>query len=195
MSQHSDGKDLFERQLQKRRHVVDQLLASTLDWATAQPGTLTHFLEQYSVHDSSWIGVGIDPLEEQAILAFEWDTFWTQERVPYPSNQVAYWPTLLLRLNKFFLYYYDKHDQIPYASSHVDGAETRLVTSEEREELLTCFSGSLKLASSGTDFLFAGNLVFTTLIGDMGKWHFLHSNHVDVLCLNEDGQPILIPSI
>jgi hypothetical protein len=115
--------------------------------------------------------------------------------VPYPSNQVAYWPTLLIRLSKLFLYYYDKHDQISYASSHVDGAETRLVTSEEREELLTCFSGSLKLASSGTDFLFAGNLVFTTLTGGMGKWHFLHSNHVDVLCLNEDGQPILIPDV
>jgi hypothetical protein len=195
MLQHSDDDDLHERQLQKRRHVVDRLLASTLDWATAQPGPLTHFLKQYTLHDSSWIGVWIDPLEEQAILAFEWDAFWTQGRVPYPSNQVAYWPTLLIRLNKLILYYYDKYDQVQDSSNHIDGAETRSVTSAEREQLLTGFSGKLKLASSGTDFLFAEDLVFTTLTGDMGQWHFLHSNHIDVLCLSEDGQPILISDV
>jgi hypothetical protein len=195
MSQNSDDEALFERQTQKRRHVVDLLLASKLHWVAAQPGTLAHFLEQYSVHDSSWIGVWIDPLEEQAILAFEWDAFWTEGRVLYPSNQVAYWPTLLIRLNKLILYYYDKHDQFLYGSNHVDGAETRAVTSEEHEQLLAGFSGNLKLASSGTEFLFAEDLVFTTLTGDMGQWHFLHSNQVDVLCLSEDGQPIPIPGI
>ena len=115
--------------------------------------------------------------------------------MPYSSNQVAYWPTLLIRLSKLILYYYDKHDQLPYGSSHVDDAETRAVTSEEREQLLTGFSGNLKLASSGTDFLFADDLVFTTVTGDMGQWHFLHSNHVDVLCLSEDGESIPIPGV
>ena len=195
MVQNSDAEDLVERQTQKRRHVVELLLASEPQWASAHSTTLTHFLEQYSVHDSSWIGVWIGPLEEQAILAFEWDAFWTQGRVPYPSNQVAYWPTLLIRLSKLILYYYDKHDQLPYGSSHVDDAETRAVTSEEREQLLTGFSGNLKLASSGTDFLFAEDLVFTAVTGDMGQWHFLHSNHVDVLCLSEDGESIPIPGV
>jgi hypothetical protein len=196
MSQTSaDEAALFERQMQKRRHVVDLLLAPQPQLVAAQSTTLMHFLEHYSVHDSSWIGVWIDPLAEQAILAFEWDAFWTEGRVPYPSNQVAYWPTLLIRLSKLALYYYDKHDQFEYGSNHIDGAETRSVTSEEREQLLASFSGNLKLTSSGTDFLFAEDLVFTTLTGDMGKWHFLHSNHVDVLCLTEDGQPIPIPGV
>ncbi len=185
----------FERQLQKRRLVVDLLLADKTPWAAARSCTLARFLEHYTLHDSNWIGVWIDPVGEQATLVIDWDTFWTQGRVPYPSNQVATWPTLLIRLNKLVLYYYDKHDQFEYGSSHIDGAETRSVTSEEREQLLAKFSEGVRLAVSGTDLLLADDLAFTTLTGDMGQWHFLHNQQVDMLCLSEDGLPIPIPGV
>lgn len=195
MSQNFDDEAVFERQTQKRRSVVERLLAAQSQWAAAHSIALTHFLEQYTLHDSGWVGIWIDPLGGQAILVIDWDTLWTQGRVPYPSNLVATWPTLLIRLNKLILYYYDKGDQFEYGSNHIDGAETRLVTSEEREQLLADFSGNLKLASRGTDFLLAEDLVFTTLTGDMGQWHCLHHRQVELLCLSEDGQPIPIPGV
>ncbi len=195
MSLSPEQEALFERQMQKRRLLVDLLLADKTLWTAAQSCTLAQFLEHYTLHDSSWIGVWIDPLGEQAILLIDWDTFWTQGRVPYPPNQVATWPTLLIRLNKLVLHYYDKHDQFEYGSSHIDGAESRLVTSEEREQLLARFSEGLRFASSGTDFLLSEDLAFTTLAGDMGQWHVLHSQQVDVLCLDENGQPIPIPGV
>ncbi|CAG0931091.1 hypothetical protein TFLX_01992 [Thermoflexales bacterium] len=195
MSQDPDWEALFERQMQKRRFVAELLLTSELHWEAARPDTLMHFLEQYTLHDSYWIGVWIDPLEEEAILAFEWDTFWAQGRVPDPTDQVISWPTLLIRLNKLVMYYYDKQDQFKDGSTYIGAAETQTITLEEREQLLTCFSGNLQLASSGTEFLFSEDLVHTTISGDMGRWHFLHNSQVDLLCLGEDGQPIPIPGV
>jgi len=164
-------------------------------WKSAQSGSLIRFWEQYSLHDSSWIGAWFDPLHERAVLAFHWDTFWTENRVPYPGNEVEHWPTLLIRLNKFILSYYDKYDSVDFASNAICGASTRPVTREEREPLLTGLSSGLQLAVSGTDYLFQESLVLTTILGDMGKWHFLHDDHVDFLCLLEDGQAVVIPSV
>lgn len=164
-------------------------------WKSAQSGSLIRFWEQYTLHDSSWIGAWFDPLHEQAILAFRWDTIWTENRVPYPGSEVARWPTLLIRLNQFILSYYDRNDAFAYGSDNVSGAETRLITLEEQEQYLTGLSGRLQLAASGTEYLLGANLVRTTITGDMGEWHFLHHDHVDFLCLLEDGQAVVIPGV
>ena len=58
---------------------------------------LDKFFEHYTLHDSYWIRLYAEP-QHEATLLLRWDTFWTNDRVPFPGSAVAEWPILAIRL-------------------------------------------------------------------------------------------------
>jgi hypothetical protein len=74
------------------------LVEETLPWDAALATTLAHFFEQYSLHDSYWIGLYLG-LNQEGVLLLRWDTVWTEGRVPFPGPLVAEWPVLAVRLS------------------------------------------------------------------------------------------------
>lgn len=67
------------------------LLTGDLPWDTGQ----TAFLAAYPLHDSYWIGVWAEP-GEMPIAVIHWDAFWSDGRIPHPSDHVSQWPILLI---------------------------------------------------------------------------------------------------
>jgi hypothetical protein len=74
------------------------LVEETLPWEGALSTTLADFLEQYSMHDSCWIGLYLG-VNQEGVLLFRWDTNWTEGRVPFPGSHVADWPVLAVKLS------------------------------------------------------------------------------------------------
>jgi hypothetical protein len=73
------------------------LVEETLPWEGALATTLSEFLQQYSLHDSIWIGLYLG-LNQEGVLLLRWDTVWTEGRVPFPGPLVAEWPVLAVKL-------------------------------------------------------------------------------------------------
>ncbi len=74
------------------------LVEETLPWEGALATSLAEFLEQYSLHDSYWIGLYLG-VNQEGVLLLRWDTVWTEGRVPFPGPLVAEWPVLAVKLS------------------------------------------------------------------------------------------------
>src|SRR6185312_6677969 len=75
-----------------------RLIDDAFDWEIALETTVEAFLEQYTLHDSSWIGFHLQVDQAGAGLAIiRFDAFWTDGRIPHPSAVVEEWPILVVR--------------------------------------------------------------------------------------------------
>lgn len=78
------------------------LLWDEFPWEMGVKTDMPTFLAKYTLHDSGWVGVFIEPdAQGLAVVVIRWDTFWTDGRVPFPGSAVAEWPFLLIRLSEF----------------------------------------------------------------------------------------------
>ena len=77
------------------------LLHDNFAWEAGVRSTLPAFLAEYTLHDSSWIGLTTDPTYQgSATAVIRFDAFWTEGRVPFPGSLVAEWPILLIRFER-----------------------------------------------------------------------------------------------
>ena len=101
---------------------------------------MPHFLSEYTLHDSCWIGLYLQPNFEAVALP-RWDTFWTGGRVPYPGATVADWPLLLVRFERVYQVFTtyptaEERGAFEGLPETVSGAESARVSPGERESLL-----------------------------------------------------------
>jgi hypothetical protein len=142
------------------------LLWDEFPWEAGITAPLSAFLSAYTLHDSAWVGLYIDPdAAATAIAVVRWDTFWTEGRVPFPGSAVAEWPFLLLRFTglrgiQFLGYGGDDHDRSP-------------------RSIDACTSGVLDGPVHRT--------VFEDTYG--GSVQIDHRARVDLLCLGRDRTP------
>jgi hypothetical protein len=72
-----------------------EIVSGQLPWQRALRTTLPRFFRSYTLHDSYWMGLFLEP-QRHGVALIRWDTFWTDGRVAYPGNRVAEWPLLLI---------------------------------------------------------------------------------------------------
>ena len=77
-----------------------RLIDDAVEWSSAVATSLVSFLEQYTLHDSTWIGLHLQLDQAGAAIAvIRFDAFWTEGRVPHPGDLVAEWPIILIRFS------------------------------------------------------------------------------------------------
>lgn len=106
--------------------LAGDLLADSIPWDRAVQTTLSAFFADYTLHDSSWIGLTLDPVYDGGATAIiRWDTIWTDGRVPFPGSRVAEWPILLIRFAGVSRVEQAGYDRMPDAPSRgIDAATT-----------------------------------------------------------------------
>ncbi len=74
-----------------------RLIDNSLPWQAAYSASLIKFLSLYTLHDSQWLDLHIEPWTQEAVALISWDMYWSQDRVPYPPN-----PFLLISFSTFY---------------------------------------------------------------------------------------------
>ncbi len=101
------------------------LITDDLPWEQATSSTFPSFLEHYSVHDSYWIGLYLEP-QRNAIGIVRWDTFWTKGIIPFPGSRVAEWPLLIMRFSGVL------HSDINLQEDGIAGATSAPIHQKDR---------------------------------------------------------------
>jgi len=62
--------------------LYQELINNFLPWHEGKRVSFSQFHEQYTLHDSHWIGIFYNVAYEQAVtLAIEWDTVWLPNEI------------------------------------------------------------------------------------------------------------------
>lgn len=104
------------------------VFAGVLPWERALTTTISSFLQQYSFHDSYWIGLFLES-NSNGVMIVRWDTFWTEGRVPFPGSMVAEWPILILRLSRL------QHVEVALREDGLAGVTSSPLTEQEVQSL------------------------------------------------------------
>jgi hypothetical protein len=175
-----DASDYYPKWLQ---HGV---MMGDLPWDKAHKISMSDFLAQYTLHDSYWIGLWAVP-GEAPVAVMRWDRVWLGGRIPYPSD-----PILLIEFSHV--------DQLLISTSQSDGciasATSRMVSAAERYALLSLATGRTDLSDTQLEYLLDPTLHHTVITGLLGdEVHVFHRAEVAVLCLDQDGEVILLPDL
>jgi hypothetical protein len=149
----------------------EDLLWDAYPWDSGTSLTLATFLAGYTLHDSTWVGLHVDPdLDGAATAIIRWDTFWTDGRVPFPGGTVAEWPFLLIRFH---------------------GVTSVRLREFERDPTLS--PRTISDASSSA----VGESKYRTVVTDImgGAVEIDHAGRVDLVCLSRERQVHLIPPV
>lgn len=148
------------------------LLWDDFPWEAGVATSLGAFLESYTLHDSSWVGLFLDPDQNaSAVAVVRWDTFWAEGRVPFPGSAVAEWPFLLIRFSglrgiRFAGYGAQARDLSPRT---ISAARSEAIeTGAHRSVFEDIFDGSVEVE---------------------------HDPLVDLLCLERDRTPHALPGV
>jgi hypothetical protein len=78
-------------------NLAHRIIEANLPWERSMEVHIDNFLEQYTLHDSLWIGLFTDcGFEDTAIAVISFDPVWNSS-VSNPTSVCADWPLLLLR--------------------------------------------------------------------------------------------------
>lgn len=148
------------------------IVGSNLPWERAQKDALSSFLNQYTLHDSYWIGLYLMP-QRKGILVVRWDTFWTKGKVPYPGSAISEWPILIFQLSGL------QQVEIALVEDGIAGASSQPIKKNEQGEILVSTSVVLH----------------HTQVNDHsdGKASFVHDSVVEILCLSRNGDILEVP--
>ena len=176
-----------------------QVIGGGLDWTRATAVTMQRFLAAYTLHDSNWIGLFLQPAYE-SIAIIRWDTFWSKGRVEFPSPTVATWPILLVR----FARVYQMHATYPKETSPagfswqetIQHAESEVVDEPNRLRLLDWLTLEPREPEASVNIVLGDDLqhtVFYPVIG--GRIDLWHGGSTRILCLTATGETIQIPDL
>jgi hypothetical protein len=136
-------------------------------WASSVPLTLQRFLASYSLHDSEWLGVAVDPrYDGDGIAAFRLDTFWFREAMP--AAHAAGWAALLVRFRRV--------RSVALTGFEADEASPRTIAEAECE------------TADGV-----ARLTVADIYG--GHVEVAHEPEVRLLCLTWEGERVPIPDV
>jgi hypothetical protein len=75
------------------------ILWDEFPWEAARTCKVQEFLEQYTLHDSSWVTIYHDiAYENQATLVIQWDAVWLPDEIARSTSVVSDWPLLLIKV-------------------------------------------------------------------------------------------------
>lgn len=78
----------------------EALIEDSFPWADGVAMSFEEFAQQYTLHDSYWIGAFLNiAYEPTATLAIVWDAVWLPNRVKESTSIMEDWPYLLIQLS------------------------------------------------------------------------------------------------
>ena len=163
-------------------------LLNGFNWSLGVASTMPRFLDEYTLHDSNWIGLWSEPgFESVALIA--WDSHWSGGRVVTPNDR----PFLLIQFERLWR----AHVSFPdgHGVSVIGGADSHIVGSEEKLSLIAALRGDQE--RRGTIKYLEEETLFHTdvaaiLGGDVELWH---GGATRFLCLDGSGQALPIPHL
>ena len=169
------------------------LLRGELPIDDAQVTTMTAFLESHTLHDSSWIGLWCDPAGHAATAAFQWDSVWSG--IPYSSSWIANWPILLIVFPRVaHVSFSDKNER--WMNATIAGAETVVLSNEERGQLLDVLVAFRRLPDSAAAFTLDTGIARTFIGGiDGHRLTIVHGEEIRLLCFDRTGERLPIPGL
>jgi hypothetical protein len=148
------------------------LLTGDLFWNRSLKSTMPKFLAQYTLHDSYWIGMFLEP-QRNGVAIIRLDTYWTEGRISFPSSTVSDWHLLLIYFSGLC------HIDVNLNETGISGAEAKPLIDKQRETI--SFLPSDELHSTEIED-FTG-----------GTARFIHNPQVSLLCLSKDKEILEIP--
>ncbi len=108
--------------------LYQELIDNCLPWQEGKNMSFGDFNEQYTLHDSYWIGIFYNIGYEQAItLAIQWDAVWLPDEIKKNITVVDDYPYLFIRLRGI--------EQVSTANYVEIGDISRIIGSWEFEEI------------------------------------------------------------
>lgn len=172
------------------------LINGTIAWDQAAKVELPTFLATYTLHDSYWIGLYLQPNQE-TVAVITWDTFWTQGRVPYPDPKTVTGPILLIRFERVYQtrIHYPGGTQEGWFTTIADATSERLLA-EQREQMLELALRQPGELEQSNEHLFDETLHHTTIFAILGSQvDILHAAETYLLCLTSEREVLPIPDL
>jgi len=173
-------------------------LLNGLDWSRSAASTIPRLLQEYTLHDSSWIGLWSEPgFESLALIG--WDTHWSRGRLPYPiAGTPAGYPFLLIQFERLWRGRFRFGDE--YALPTIAHATSRLVPQAEKLNLNLIGSaapGEIGQEHARSHKYLEQEILFHTIVtpvvgGDVELWH---GGTTRFLCLDAAGNALAIPDL
>jgi hypothetical protein len=148
------------------------LIEGNLFWDRSLKTTMPEFFAQYTLHDSYWIGLFLEP-QRNGIAIIRWDTFWTKGRMSFPGSTVADWHLLLIYFSGLC------YSDVNLDETGISGATTKLLTEQQYQTMVFLPEGEFHCTEIED---FAGGIA-----------RFIHSSQVSLLCLNKEKEILEIP--
>jgi hypothetical protein len=133
-----------------------------LPWEQAWETDFSAFDERFTLHDSSWLGILLEPAEgNEAVLVFEWDAHWLPEPLRAECFDASLeppgldWPFLFIRANDVRGLRFQGYDE-PGSGQAVSRVESSLVAGVNVLEIVDIYGSIVRLE-------FAGPLEFLAL--------------------------------
>jgi len=176
-----------------------RLIEDEFDWPSANSTSMPRFLSQYSLHDSYWIGIHVQPNFE-TIAVLRWDTFWTEGRVPFPGSTVEEWPVLLIQFERLYQlhssYLWPTVSEEWKPTETVASAESVLVTKQDQEKMLAWLALDERQPEELKRFVLEDELYHTTfhpIYG--GRIDVKHGSATKLLCYDFEENQLNIPNL
>jgi hypothetical protein len=155
----------------------DALLRKTLPWDGGLPVPMPFFLQNYSLHDSIWEGLWVEPAYGEATAIVRWDSYWSDGRIPYPKSvdgsdaPVGEWPLLLIRFQHVYQIVSSQTSfDEPLTPDIMMVAQSRHVPEYERDELLTARLRQPLSTDNSLVYLLDEALYHTEIVGLQQEW-------------------------
>jgi hypothetical protein len=139
--------------------VYRRVIENNLPWDKKSDHNIETFLDTYTLHDSSWIGIFYDIKFDQSVtLGFQWDSVWLPDNIKEGTSHVDDWPYLFIKIdsvkeistNNFEELYYELNRTIRRAE----------ITKIEEMYYLTIddvYGGQVNIVFSGDHYILALN--------------------------------------
>ncbi len=174
----------------------------TLPWAESLTLTMPDFLASYTLHDSLFEALWLQPTYAEATAVLRWDSYWTNGRVPYKEPEDSFehgenvMPILLIRIHNIAqLLWRDTPRQADPYPDIIMWAKSTMVTLEARESILTAALLEPHTSDEKLLYLLEDNLYHTQIVGldDERIVEILHGGTVSLLCYSWRGEHLTIP--
>ncbi len=157
------------------------LLENNFDWSSGSEITMFEFLKKYTLHDSILINLNVYP-DQTGIVAIQFDSYWTNGRIPFPGSHVRRWPILLFYFNSL---YYISCSHSLYGDS-ISNAECKIISEENQSELM-----DKELGVKGE----REKCLSKILNSNGGYIEIVHDVYVKILCFDSKKDILKFPDI
>jgi hypothetical protein len=158
------------------------------DWSGAIRTTFPDFLSEYTLHDSSWIGLWTPFNDSHSVVIIDLDTAWS---APHITGN-AY---LLFRF-QFLPLLISTSVSDPIVGPTIGSASSRSLSKTEIESIANLAIGAASLDDMARSALFESELhqtTINTIVSD--QITLIHPPLIDLLCFDAEGNQKPIPKL